>query len=592
MRLVLGSLLAFLVSFLLTPLVRRYAQRIGAVASPRGDRWHQRSTPLLGGVAIYAAIVGGFIIFWPHLPAGARLILAGSTLLFLVGLYDDYRSLKAPIKLVAQLIVASLVVYFGRRLPWTDSQALNIFITIFWLVGMTNAINLLDNMDGLAAGVVAIACAFMTTTFLLNGQAAEALLPALIGGAALGFLLYNFNPASIFMGDCGSMFLGFALGGTALLSSYDRTRNVGTVLVAPVLIMLIPIFDTCIVTVTRKLSGRSVAEGGRDHTSHRLVALGLSERRAVVLLYALSIIAGALALLVRQMRPGTMITLVACFVLVLFFLGVYLGRVKVYEESEDLLRDRTILRALVGFPYKRRMFEIMLDAVLIALAYHAAYLLRYDGAVPGAQLEIFLQTLPLVIAAQLLSFLVGGVYAGLWRYAGVADLVVIVRAVSIGAALAAFIVFAMYEWQGPSRAVFVLDALLLFCFVGASRISFRLLRTVIVGKAEAHPEARPVFIYGAGDGGELLLREILNNPAYRYAPMGFIDDDREKIGKWIHGYRIFASDDLPALVRRHGVREVIVSSAKVPESKLEALRVLGVGLGRMRIQIEQESATN
>jgi UDP-GlcNAc:undecaprenyl-phosphate GlcNAc-1-phosphate transferase len=587
----LGSLLTFAVGAAMTPVVRIFARRWGAVARPREDRWHSRPTALMGGAAVYAAFICGFLVFQDWLPGGARLILGGATLMFLTGLADDFWGLKAPIKLVLQLIVASVVVYFGVRLEWTGSEAFNIFVTIFWLVGITNAVNLLDNMDGLAAGVSAIACAFMTATFLLNGQEAQALLPALMGGAALGFLIYNVNPASIFMGDCGSMFLGFSLGGMALLSSYDRARNISAVLVTPVLIMLIPIFDTVIVTVTRKLSGRPVSRGGRDHASHRLVALGLSERRAVLLLYALAIGAGALGLAVRGMRLGTMIALVAVFILVLFCLGLYLGRVRIYETEEEI-QGNTLLRALVGFPYKRRVMEIIIDMMLIALAYHSAYLLRFENGVPPVQMRIFLQSLPLVIAVQMLSFLIGGVYGGLWRYVGIADLVTIGRAGFIGVAASAAAVFGIFGvggTSGASRAVFILDALLLGFLVSASRVSFRLLRSVLGRWADTQPDARPVLIYGAGDGGELLLRELINNPEYKYLPLGFIDDDQNKVGKWIHGYRIFGSDELPQLLDRFGVHGVLVSSASIPDGKLAALRDLDLDLGRMRIQIERES---
>src|ERR1044072_5281936 len=150
-------------------------------------------------------------------------------------------------------------------------------------------------MDGLAGGVSFISCLFLTITFLLNGQMTEAMLPALVGGAVLGFLAFSFSPASIFMGDCGSMFLGFMLSGTALLSNTGRFRSVTSVLLTPVLILLIPIFDTCMVTVTRKLSGRPVSQGGRDHTSHRLVALGMTQRPAVIMVYFLAVLSGGLA---------------------------------------------------------------------------------------------------------------------------------------------------------------------------------------------------------------------------------------------------------------------------------------------------------
>jgi UDP-GlcNAc:undecaprenyl-phosphate/decaprenyl-phosphate GlcNAc-1-phosphate transferase len=557
------------------------------MSQPRGDRWHTRSTALLGGIAIYVAFLVGFLAFWPQLPGGARLILAGGTALFLLGIVDDFRTIKPPVKLVSQLIVAAIVVYFGKKLPWTSSNALNTFITIFWLVGMTNAVNLLDNMDGLAAGIVVIACGFMSLNFTLNGQYTEALLPALAGGAALGFFFYNISPALIFMGDCGSMFLGFTMGGMALLSAYDRTRHVSTVLMTPVLIMLIPIFDTTIVTITRKLAGRPVSQGGRDHTSHRLVALGISERRAVILMFALSITSGLLALTLRSMSLQIMLSAIVVFVLILFFIGVYLSKVRVYEEGVQL-ENKTIMRALAGFTYKRRFFEIILDVVLIALAYQSAYLLRFEGSMPENQVAIFVQTLPLVVAIQLASFLFGGVYGGIWRYASISDLLLLARSVVIGGIVSGLLVFWLFGWRGPSRTVFVLDAMLLVLLVGASRLSFRLLRSAIVGRTEVRADARPIFIYGAGDGGELLLREILNNSDYRYTPIGFIDDDSTKFGKLIHGYPIYSSEDLPGLIKTHEVNDVLISSSKIPESTLGRLRGLGIYLGRMKIRIENE----
>ncbi|MGH9938844.1 MAG: MraY family glycosyltransferase, partial [Blastocatellia bacterium] len=458
---------------------------------PRIDRWHRKPTALLGGVAVYLAFVAGCLIFAPHTP-GVRLIMAAGALLFVAGLIDDLVQIKPYTKLVLQLIVASLVVYFSRRLPWTNIEAVNIFITIFWLVGITNAVNLLDNMDGLAGGVSVIACVFLTITLLLNGQTGQALLPALLGAAALGFLIFNFNPASIFMGDCGSLFLGFAMGAIALLSDYDRTRNLGAVLLTPVLIMLIPIFDTFMVTVMRKLSGRPISQGGRDHTSHRLVALGVSERRAVLLLYAMAIAAGLLALLIRGMRIEVMFCLIPTFALTLLFIGLYLAKARVYGEGEQPV-GKTVLRAFTDFTHKRRVFEILLDAALVVLAYYGAYVLRFDGQMPEEQFRIFRNTLPLVIGVQMLCFLACGIYRGLWvdvwAYLRVDDLLVMAKPAFIGAVANAGVVYAMYGEHQPSPAVFVLFALLLAICVGASRLSFRLLQALIVGRGQSNPIA-------------------------------------------------------------------------------------------------------
>ena len=221
--------------------------------------------------------------------------------MFLVGLIDDFLNVKPYQKLIGQLIGAALVVGFGLSLPLTGYELIDIWLTVFWLIGITNAINLLDNMDGLSAGIAAIGAFSLAISFGANDQSAELLFTAVFIGALIGFLVYNFNPASIFMGDCGSMFVGFLLSSSVLLNQTGgRSRNVFSILAVPVLILFVPIFDTTFVTILRKLWGRKASQGGRDHTSHRLVALGLSERVAVLMLYGFALVAGVLSLLVSQ----------------------------------------------------------------------------------------------------------------------------------------------------------------------------------------------------------------------------------------------------------------------------------------------------
>jgi UDP-GlcNAc:undecaprenyl-phosphate GlcNAc-1-phosphate transferase len=578
-----GGAFTFLLSLGMTYLVRAGANRYGFVAAPRKDRWHQKPTALMGGIAIYVAFVSGFGLFFTASPKTLAILIAG-TLLFITGLIDDLVQFKPYVKLVMQLVAAAITVYAGLRLRLTDSEALNHFITIFWLVGLTNAVNLLDNMDGLAGGISFIACLFLGITFLLNGQTTEAALTILLAGAVLGFLVFNFNPASIFMGDCGSMFLGYTLGGIALLSNLGYTRNLASVFLTPVLILMIPIFDTCLVTIARKRSGRPVSQGGRDHTSHRLVALGMSERRAVFVLYLFAAISGGLALLVRGMRLEVVLLLISSFALTVLLLGLYLGKVRVYEDGKR--HSHALVNVLEDFAYKRRIFEILLDFSLIVLSYYGAYLLRFEGDLPPEQFAIFIRTLPLIIAIQLLLFLAGGIYRGLWRYIGIDDFLIIARAVTLGVGASALVVLLAYKFQGPSRVVFIIDALLLLFTVTTSRHSFRLFGALLVGQRVAQPNARAVLIYGAGDGGDFLIRELLNHPELHYHPIAFIDDDERKAGKLIRGYRIFSREALPNLIETHGVSEVLVSSVKVPESQLDFLRELGLAPKRLRIQLE------
>jgi UDP-GlcNAc:undecaprenyl-phosphate/decaprenyl-phosphate GlcNAc-1-phosphate transferase len=588
MQMAVAFVCTFLLGLGLTLAVRTLARARGIVAAPRTDRWHSHPTALLGGVAIYLSFVTGCLLFAFHQP-GIKLILLGGTLLFVTGLVDDFVTLKPYVKLVIQVIVAACVVYFGRRLPWTLSEPLNIFITIMWLVGITNAVNLLDNMDGLAGGITVIASGFLTATLLLNGQTELAMLPLVLGAATLGFLVFNWHPATIFMGDCGSLLLGFALSAMALLSDFDRTRNLGAVLFTPVLILLIPIFDTCVVTVARKLAGRPISQGGRDHTSHRLVALGLSERRAVGLLYALAGGAGLMALFARSQSPHILLWFIPITLLTFLLLGIHLGRVRVYETEAPLTADSTIITALADFPYKRRMFEILLDLALTALAYYGALLLRLDGGVTEPQMKLFVSTLPLVLGVQMLFLLLCGVYRGLWHYAGMNDLVNIAKAVMVGALGNAFVVTALDQQRILPMALLVIYALLLFVLISASRWSYHLLRAVVMGNVTPRPEAQPILISGAGARGALLLRELKNDASYRFAVIGFLDDNPDKVGQSLAGFRVYALDQLAGLIARHAIREVVVSSARIPESRLARLRELGLQVGYLHIRIESDA---
>jgi UDP-GlcNAc:undecaprenyl-phosphate GlcNAc-1-phosphate transferase len=329
----LAGTTALLASLVLTPAIGALAHHRGAVAKPKADRWHTKPTAMLGGVAIAIAVVGTLFLLVPLTREG-RVVITASMMLFLVGLTDDFFHIRPYQKIIGQLLGSAVVVSYGLVLPWTSYSALNLLITVFWLVGITNAVNMLDNMDGLATGVSAIASVFLGLNFIANQQWSEAVMLSAFAGALIGFLVYNHHPASIFMGDCGSMFVGFFLASSALVSGTGggRSRSVVAVLAVPVLVLLVPIFDTAFVTLMRKKAGRAASQGGRDHTSHRLVALGLSEKRAVWMLYTFAVAAGSLAMLVRHTELDVSVGAIATVTILLALLGIYLARVRVYDE--------------------------------------------------------------------------------------------------------------------------------------------------------------------------------------------------------------------------------------------------------------------
>ena len=373
-------------SLALTPVCRIAAHRFGFVATPQQDRWHKRPTALFGGVAIVATVVMFGLIIGP---AGGiwQLLLCGAAIAAF-GFVDDWLSLKASTKLIAQIAVASLLLFFGYRLQWTTSMIGDAMLTLFWIVGITNAFNLLDNMDGLCAGTVLIAGAFLLLVFVNGGAAAAppAIYLAVLLGATAGFLVYNFHPASIFMGDTGSLFLGLNVAALTLVASPDTMGRSGllTVVAAPVLPLLIPIADTTLVTALRLLSGRAPSQGGPDHMSHRLVAVGLSERRAVATLWALAAAGGLVSVQLHLSGGGGLIAALT-FVLAIIIFAVYLARIRVYSEGDlKALEGKAFTPLVANFMYKRRVAEVLLDLCLIPLAYYTAYRLRFEGPLYAA----------------------------------------------------------------------------------------------------------------------------------------------------------------------------------------------------------------
>jgi UDP-GlcNAc:undecaprenyl-phosphate GlcNAc-1-phosphate transferase len=576
-------------SLALTPVVRAAARRHGVVAKPKADRWHRKPTAMLGGVAIFLSVALTYLLAVPHTREG-WVVMGASAALFAVGLVDDFLHIKPYQKLIGQVLGATAVVYFGLVLPWGWGASVALAVTIFWLIGITNAINLLDNMDGLAAGISAIAAVFIAANFAVNGQMTEAATLAVFAAALVGFLVYNSNPASIFMGDCGSMFVGFFLASSALLSaSGDRGRSFIVVIAVPVLILFIPIFDTTLVTVVRKLSGRAASQGGRDHASHRLVALGLSERKAVWMLYAFAAASGLLAMLVRQFEYHTGIAMVAGFAVVLTLVGAFLAGVKVYDEEEvQAAREKPLVSFLVDLSYKRRIFEVLLDVVLVILAYYFSYLLLLGPVLSPEVWRIFLSTIPVLIFVKMTALLVFGVYRGLWRYISLDNLIAYAKAVAAGSVASVLSLLFAFRFEGFSRAVFVLDALIFFMMLAGSRVAFRLFRQLIPAPSAG---GRRVLIYGAGDAGELLLREMRNNLTLQYTPVGFVDDDPLKKGKVIHGLRVFGGNgQLRRVCEEQRVEEVLISSTKIGAERVRQIlrdcEESRVTLKRMRIEID------
>jgi UDP-GlcNAc:undecaprenyl-phosphate/decaprenyl-phosphate GlcNAc-1-phosphate transferase len=291
----------FAASLGLTPLTRQLAARVGLMDKPSPRKVHRAPIPLMGGLAIYGAFLLALLLFrsWPQHIVELGAILVGATWLALIGLLDDRMDLAPWIKFPAQFVAAAVVVAAGIRVDLFNNPLLDVPLSVFWIVGIINAINFLDNMDGLAAGISAICAIFLFILSYSQKQELVSALAAALGGSAIGFLVYNFNPATTFMGDMGSLVLGFVLAVLGIKLRFN-TQPLAATWMIPILVLGLPIFDTTLVVFTRLREKRSPFKGGKDHASHRLVALGLSHRLAVLSLYIVSILLGVAAIVVSQ----------------------------------------------------------------------------------------------------------------------------------------------------------------------------------------------------------------------------------------------------------------------------------------------------
>ncbi|WP_420642867.1 glycosyltransferase family 4 protein [Candidatus Leptofilum sp.] len=292
-------LMALSVTVISIPWVRRLALRTGFVDSPAKRKLHSTPMPLLGGVAIFGGAVLAVIAFVPAFPNTVAGVLLSLTVVALVGLLDDRYGLPAWVKLTGQFVGFLILALFDIRVKLPLPEFLNYTITFIWLAGISNAVNFLDNMDGLSAGVSGVAAAFIMLLGLQNDQFLVAGLAAAVFGACLGFLRFNFKPAQIFMGDTGSLFLGFILALLGLQLRFPANSSFVTWMV-PVFILGLPIFDTTLVIVSRLRRGVSPNTAGKDHLSHRLVQRGFSQREAVLLLYLLTGASGMIGVFVTE----------------------------------------------------------------------------------------------------------------------------------------------------------------------------------------------------------------------------------------------------------------------------------------------------
>jgi UDP-GlcNAc:undecaprenyl-phosphate GlcNAc-1-phosphate transferase len=542
------------------------------VAVPTGARWHDHVTPLFGGVGIAAGLLAGVLLAlavgvieptW--LLAG---IVAGCGLVFVAGLLDDVRHLSPIAKLVAQFGAAAIAIAAGLRVELVSNDVLSVVIALVWLVGITNAFNLLDNMDGLAATLATVACAyFAIDASTVHENDLVLVLSLSLAFACLGFLPFNLRPgdrARVFMGDSGSQLLGFLLAVLGLAASWTTAGTTVATMLLPLLVLAIPILDTTLVTIRRLAERRPVTQGGKDHTSHRLVYYGLSETRAVVLLALIGVALGATGVAYNVLdRPAvTALGVLVTFALLVQF-GSFLSELSEHERQGSP-GDTSLRHAITVQP--RRLMELAADAVIVGGTLLAVYLLLVAGRGTELQRGTFQAVLPIVLGTTYVVYVLAGVYRRVWRFATARDLgtIAVASLVATGAAWA--IVEATRDLGDFPRAFFPLYALAAAALAVLSRALVRF----VPAAGAADDERRRVLVLGAGNTGRGLVRAL--RPSDDVRVVGFLDDNPRLHRRRVQGVPVLGtSDDASAVLSATAADELVIAIPGVSEERLASV---------------------
>jgi len=566
-KLSICTVTAFGLVVALTPAVRTLTRRLNIVAPPCEESGHPEPTPVLGGVAIVVAVIAALGLVG-ELPVWT---VAGMLTMLAVGAFDDAVALTPSRKLLAQIAVVAFFLWAGPRAPEVTRWPLvNLGLAGFFMVAVINAFNLVDGLDGLAAGVGIAAMSAVGVVAWWSRDVALACAALAAGAALSGFLLFNFYPASIFMGDSGALPMGFLLGALALGGAALQQNSHLSIAVFPVLVMLVPLLDTAIVTVSRLATGNPISRRGLDHSHHRLLMLGLTVPRAVAVSWALAVTGALLAAGESLLSHPYVLSALPFVIAGIGVIGLFMVDLTFEGSAPGVAYGylQGLARYILTLGYKRRLAEAVLDFALIPAAYFGACLLRRDFRLNDALLLSMMGTTPIFFAATYAAFALTGVYRGIWRYAGIADIIRFANGSLLAGVLVA--IASMFIRLEVSGSVAVLYVVLLFNLLVFTRMSFQIQRRTLA--LFALPTER-VLVVGAGRMGEAAVRYIFSGSDRRVRLVGFVDDDGFKDGKLVHGHQVLGSlDDLPRIYAATGFHRILIAADAISEDRLTMVK--------------------
>lgn len=618
-------LLPLLLSLLLTPLVIKFANRIGATDAPDERKVHTSVMPRIGGLAVVLSAAGSILALYLLFSASLPDLFDGSytTLiviicfisLFGLGFRDDLKPLSPEVKFGIQFILAAIIYFAGFKISNItnplDTGILNVGIfdlpiTILWIVGITNAFNLIDGLDGLASGVAVIACISIFAITSLSGQIWAAIFSLIVAGALVGFLRYNFNPAKIFLGDSGSLFIGFAL---ALLSIQGTAKiTTGFAVLLPILVLALPITDT-LVSMIRRLFGSFLDRDpgvpsqtmlhrlhrmftpDKLHIHHRLLSLGLSHRNTVLVLYMVSAFFAFSAFLFTQIdsiQRSLTIALALGLILILC-----IKKLRYYEIA--IFNNGLLMAFYEKWILKKSEWISFADIFFISVSYSLSYTMVYLVNPAAVEQLNFGLTLAIVLPLQLTTLWTTGLYREKMNQLSIANALHTTASIATAVGLTG-IVFLLMEFLSPIGAAqfLIFDFYFLLTLLFGYRVAYQALRFWFNRDKKT---GENVLIYGAGENGTLILQNILSSSNKDLKVIGFLDDDPDLEGKIIYGYPILGGHwVLSKTHQNHRIDSIYLCDEDIRCENLKRLRTIAsrenISLRKLHITLEEIENTD
>jgi UDP-GlcNAc:undecaprenyl-phosphate GlcNAc-1-phosphate transferase len=598
--------LAAVLGFGLTPIARWISVRVGAMDEPDPRKVHREPMPRLGGLAVLAAsgsvLLAGVVgLFGPYLRLGDTLwrgVTMGLVPVVAISLLDDVRGVRARWKALGHLAGALLAVSAGVVLnPEIHFLGAPVQIgflaaplSVLWIVGVTNAFNLVDGLDGLSAGLALISAVSLGAVFLVAGERVTASCVFVLAGALLGFLPFNAYPAKIFLGDTGAASVGFVLACFALKGGSTLSAGFATVL--PLLVLGLPVAET-LISMARRLmrkgrkGGSGVFEADRDHIHHRLLSFGLGHKQAVLILYGIGLLLASLgfvSLFLNSRQAGIL--------LAALFLAAFIGVKRLGYDEFALLRRGVVLKVYDAPVVRSSLFAVFFDLGLVGLSYYVARGLKRDVWSLNLPSAWGLTLVALLSFATIVALWAFGLYRGTWRLASLDDVVRCGAAIFAATAFV-WVVSPKFLEERAGLAQLVVFALVAAAFVCGSRVSYRLLQDQAW---KASSEGQRVLIYGAGNAGMAAFRELQRNPQWGMKPVGFLDDDPRLRGKAVAGVPVVGSfESLETSLERSGALGIAISTAKIPAERIQLIRQFArrssVAVYRFEIRFDSDAAS-